>query len=535
MAPAQTPPTPGNAPEFTVTELSGALKRTVEDAFGRVRVRGEISGYRGPHASGHMYFCLKDAGAKIDAVIWKTGRAALAVRPEEGMEVIATGKLTTYPGKSTYQIVVDRLEPAGVGALLAQLERRKTMLAAEGLFDPTRKRALPFLPGTIGVITSPTGAVIRDILHRLADRFPRRVLVWPVAVQGEGAAAQVAAAIAGFNAAPPALRPDLLIVARGGGSIEDLWAFNEEAVVRAIAASAIPTIAAIGHETDSCLADLAADRRAPTPTAAAEMAVPVRADLIVQVASLDARQGRCATRHLDRATERVTAARLPSDRALLAMGTQRLDDLGARLPSSRALLAGLATRLASSAARLPRPALLTERASERVLALAGRLPVALQASARASRLELGQVARGLTPVLVTRRHAAATRDLAEAVTCLATATAHRIAAAERAKGRAADPLRPALVSARERAAAARLHAATRLLRSLSHVATLQRGYAIVERVGGGVLATAKAARVTTERAVTLRFADGEVAADLGVPASRRARTATPTLSQDRLI
>ena len=511
-------PTPGNAPEFTVTELSGALKRTVEDAFGRVRVRGEISGYKGPHASGHMYFCLKDAGAKIDAVIWKTGRAALAVRPEEGMEVIATGKLTTFPGKSTYQIVVDRLEAAGVGALLAQLERRKAMLAAEGLFAAERKRPLPFLPGTIGVITSPTGAVIRDILHRLADRFPRRVLVWPVAVQGEGAAAQIAAAIAGFNAAPPALRPDLLIVARGGGSVEDLWAFNEEAVARAVAASAIPVISAVGHETDTSLCDLAADRRAPTPTAAAEMAVPVRADLLAQVASLAARRERCATRYLEHARERARAAtaRLPNDRALLAFATQRLDDLTQRLPSERALL-GLARH--------------------RLDALAARLPGALGQAARASGLHLARCGRALVPALLARRAALAARDLGQASTALGTAAQHRLSAAERARGRSADPLRPALVAARGRAATARLHAATRLLNSLSHMATLNRGYAIVERAGGGVLATAAAARATTDQAVLLRFADDRVSANLGPPVARRTKpsTAQAAPSQDRLI
>ena len=223
-------PVLSNAPEISVTELSQALRRTVEDTFGYVRVRGEVSGYRGPHSSGHAYFCLKDEGARIDAVVWRTSFSKLKFKPEEGMEVIATGRLTTYPGKSTYQIVIDVLEPAGVGALLAQLEERRKRLAAEGLFDEARKRPLPYLPEVIGVVTSPTGAVIRDILHRLAERFPRRVLVWPVRVQGETAAAEVAAAIRGFNALPAGgqiPRPDVLIVARGGGSLEDLWGFNE--------------------------------------------------------------------------------------------------------------------------------------------------------------------------------------------------------------------------------------------------------------------------------------------------------------------
>src|SRR5919108_1818099 len=240
-----------NIPEWTVSELSAALKKTVEDAFGYVRVRGEISGFRGPHSSGHCYFALKDEGAKIDAVIWRSALARMRIKPEEGLEVRVTGRLTTYPNKSTYQIVIETLEPAGIGALMALVEERKKKLAAEGLFDAARKQLPPFLPRRIGVITSPTGAVIRDILHRLADRFPRHVMVWPVRVQGDGCAEQVAAAIHGFNALHGSpCRPDLLIVARGGGSLEDLWAFNEEIVVRAAAASMIPLISAVGHETD---------------------------------------------------------------------------------------------------------------------------------------------------------------------------------------------------------------------------------------------------------------------------------------------
>src|SRR5687767_14874963 len=280
--------TEANVTEFTVSELSAALKRTVEDSYGYVRVRGEISGYKGPHSSGHCYFSLKDEGAKIDAVIWRTAFARMRIKPEEGLEVVVTGRLTTYPNRSSYQIVVETLAPAGVGALMALLEERKRKLGAEGLFDAARKQLLPFLPEVIGVITSPTGAVIRDILHRLNDRFPRRVLVWPVKVQGDGSAEQIAAAIRGFNAFPEGgrvPRPDLLIVARGGGSLEDLWSFNEEIVVRAAADSMIPLISAVGHETDITLIDFASDKRAPTPTAAAEMAVPVRADLIVELMS----------------------------------------------------------------------------------------------------------------------------------------------------------------------------------------------------------------------------------------------------------
>src|SRR6201991_1411547 len=281
-----------NAPEFTVSELSNALKRTVEDAYGRVRVRGEISGFRGPHSSGHCYFALKDENAKIDAVVWKFNHARMRFKPQEGLEVIATGKLTTFPGKSSFQIVIESLEPAGVGALMALLEERKKKLAAEGLFSEQRKQLLPWLPEVIGGVTPPNGAVIRDILHRLQDRFPRRVLVWPVKVQGDGSAEQVAAAIRGFNALPEQgriPRPDVLIVARGGGSLEDLWSFNEEIVVRAAAESMIPLISAVGHETDITLIDFAADKRAPTPTAAAEMAVPVRSELFVEVADLGRR------------------------------------------------------------------------------------------------------------------------------------------------------------------------------------------------------------------------------------------------------
>jgi len=257
-----------NAPEFTVSELSNALKRTVEDRFGHVRVRGEISGFRGAHSSGHCYFALKDESAKIEAVIWKSALYRMRFKPQEGLEVIATGKLTTYPGASKYQIVIESLEPAGIGALMALMEERKRKLAAEGLFDERRKRPLPWLPEVIGVVTSPTGAVIRDILHRLADRFPRHVLVWPVKVQGDGSAEQVAAAIRGFNSLPQSgriARPDVLIVARGGGSLEDLWSYNEEIVVRAAPDSMIPLIYAVGHETDITLIDFAADKRAPTP------------------------------------------------------------------------------------------------------------------------------------------------------------------------------------------------------------------------------------------------------------------------------
>jgi len=340
-----------NAPALSVSELSGALKRTVESAFGLVRVRGEISGWK-RHASGHCYFTLKDENACIDAVIWKGQAGTLAFRPEDGAEVIATGKLTTYPGRSKYQIVVSRMELAGEGALMALLDKRRRALAAEGLFDETRKRPLPFLPRIIGVVTSPTGAVIRDILHRLEDRCPTHVIVWPVAVQGEGSAAKVADAIRGFGSFEP--RPDLLIVARGGGSIEDLWAFNEEEVVRAAAESTIPLISAVGHETDTTLIDFASDRRAPTPTAAAEIAVPVRSELLAFLAELGNRQSACLNRSVSRASERFeqSVLRWPEPPALFAPIAQRVDDAGDRLP--RALTQRTAHARADLAAVAPR-------------------------------------------------------------------------------------------------------------------------------------------------------------------------------------
>jgi len=335
---SETDTKPGNLPEFSVTELAQALKRTVEDAFGVVRLRGEISGFKRA-SSGHVYFSLKDAEAVIDAVMWRGTVGRLAFKPEDGLEVVAQGKITTYPGRSKYQIVVETMEPAGAGALMALLEARKKKLAEEGLFDPARKRALPFLPEVIGVVTSPTGAVIRDILHRLRERFPRRVLIWPVAVQGEKAAGEIAAAIRGFNALAPdsdVPRPDLLIVARGGGSIEDLWAFNEEIVVRAAAESRIPLISAVGHETDTTLIDFVSDRRAPTPTAAAEIAVPVRAELLDDVLDKERRLRSAERRAREEARTRLDglARGLRHPGEILGQKAQRLDDLIDRLGRS---------------------------------------------------------------------------------------------------------------------------------------------------------------------------------------------------------
>jgi exodeoxyribonuclease VII large subunit len=355
-----------NQPEYSVSEIAGHVKRMVEETFGYVRVRGELSKVGINAASGHAYITMKDDKAVLEAVCWKGTLARLAHKPEAGMEVIATGKLTTYPGASKYQLVIESLEPAGIGALMAMLEKRKKALAAEGLFDEKRKKPIPFLPQTIGIITSPTGAVIRDMLHRLSDRFPRHVLLWPVPVQGEGAAEKIAAAIRGFNSipegglaphprhedgVPPAAsgsltlrtettnsgasipRPDLLIVARGGGSIEDLWAFNEEVVVRAAAASAIPLISAVGHETDTTLIDYASDKRAPTPTAAAELAVPVREELLGWIEQLGATHSNAVRKMITYYRERVEGLSrgLPRPQQLVATMEQALDGLSERL------------------------------------------------------------------------------------------------------------------------------------------------------------------------------------------------------------
>ncbi len=369
-----------NLPEYTVSELSLALKRAIEDGFGFVRVRGEVSGWK-RHASGHCYFALKDSDAVIDAVCWRMTAIRLDIKPEDGMEVVCSGRLTTYAGRSKYQLVIERIELAGIGALLKLLEERRQRLMAEGLFAAERKKKLPFLPEVIGVVTSPTGAVIRDILHRLADRFPRRVLLWPVAVQGEGAAAQIAAAIDGFNrleVGGRVPRPDLLIVARGGGSIEDLMAFNEEIVVRAAAASAIPLISAVGHETDTTLIDYASDRRAPTPTAAAEMAVPVRLDLVAELGGRGSRLAGGLSRLLTEARLHLAgfARGLPDPQDLLGAASQRLDDRGERLfLAIGARLAAVRQQFELAAAGL-RPAALAAdigRARERLAAVESRL------------------------------------------------------------------------------------------------------------------------------------------------------------------
>ncbi len=448
-----------NVREYTVSELSAVLKRSVEDQFGHVRVRGEISSFKRA-ASGHLYMTLKDADAVLDTVCWRGVAGRLRFQPEDGLEVVCTGKLTTYPGRSKYQIVVETLEPAGVGALMALLDQRKKALAAEGLFDDDRKQEIPFLPSVIGVVTSPTGAVIRDILHRLRDRFPRRVLLWPVLVQGDDAAPQIAAAIEGFNRLrpqDPVPRPDLLIVARGGGSLEDLWAFNEEIVVRAAADSDIPLISAVGHETDVTLIDHAADLRAPTPTAAAEMAVPVRAELRTGVLDLARRLVGGAARLLDRRHDdlRGLSRGLRDPRDIINMHQQRLDDMAERLP--RALAGGIDNRI------------------QRLLAVSARL-------------QPKRLAETIS------RHR---RDTAELARRLAQAIDRRLTDASQA-----------------------VDARSKLLTSLGYKSVLGRGYAIVR--DGDERPVADAAVTSSGMPLRIEFRDGRVAATVdGKPPVRR--------------
>ena len=494
-------PTRLNIPEWTVSELSAALKRTVEDAFGYVRVRGEISGFRGPHTSGHCYFALKDEGAKIDAVIFKSAFGRMRIKPEEGLEVLVTGRLTTYPGKSTYQIVIETLEPAGIGALMALVEERKKQLAAEGLFDAARKQLLPFLPERIGVVTSPTGAVIRDILHRLADRFPRHVIVWPVRVQGDGCAEEVAAAIHGFNALPlegPMRRPDLLIVARGGGSLEDLWSFNEEIVVRAAAASMIPLIAAVGHETDVTLIDFAADVRAPTPSAAAELAVPVRIELAARVESLARRSLSCWQRGQEARRSELRAAirALPTAEELLALPRQRLDQAGTRLP--RALTANAQihhARFARVAGRLG-PQVLRGRVSR-----CAELVVALG--------ERGKRAEAVARLRRRERLANATARLAAGLRANADAHRGRIGRqCERVASLCARARRALESSLTQRKAS--VESCGQLLNALSHRGVLARGFALVRDGAGKPLRQARA--VSAGMQLDIEFSDGHVPA-----------------------
>ena len=490
-----------NAPEFTVSELSSALKRTVEDAYGHVRVRGEITGFRGAHSSGHCYFSLKDEGAKIEAVIWKGVHGRMRFKPQEGLEVIATGKLTTYPGSSKYQIVIEALEPAGIGALMALMEERKRKLSAEGLFDAARKQLLPWLPAVIGVVTSPTGAVIRDILHRLEDRFPRRVLVWPVRVQGDGSAEQIANAIRGFNALPEGgriPRPDLLIVARGGGSLEDLWSFNEEIVVRAAAESMIPLISAVGHETDVTLIDFAADKRAPTPTAAAEMAVPVRAELMVEVAGFARRMMICWRRGQEsRRNELRAAARaLPGASDLLAIPRQRLDGATGALP--RALKANTNAhhrRFAQVSAGLTLRVLHAQvnHAAQRLIVGGERLTLASRALVRRRR----------------ERFAGLEVRLKASKLANATAQRNRIARDGERAQRLVERGRRALSILVQRQQARVVHTG-QLLAAFSYRGVLARGFALVRDEHGAALRAA--GQVGPGARLTLEFSDGRVAA-----------------------
>ncbi|NIX76641.1 exodeoxyribonuclease VII large subunit [Microvirga terricola] len=506
---------PSNAPEWSVSDLAGALKRTLEDAFGHVRLRGEISGYRGQHSSGHAYFSLKDQNARIDAVIWKGTFSRLRFKPEEGMEVIATGRITTFPGKSTYQIVIESLEPAGAGALMALLEERRRKLLAEGLFEASRKRRLPYLPSVVGVVTSPTGAVIRDILHRLEDRFPRHVLVWPVRVQGDTCAAEVSAAIRGFNALQPGgpiPRPDVLIVARGGGSIEDLWGFNEEVVVRAAAESAIPLVAAVGHETDWTLIDHAADMRAPTPTGAAEMVVPVRVELMTAINDLARRHVESMLRVVDRRRSdlRSAARALPTPDALLAQKRQKLDLAAAKLGPAlsrnarvhEAQLRALSDQLARFS---PTARLAAMRA--RLDAVAQRPHHAVTRSLLLRRENLRQIERRL---VVSRDN-------------LLRAERTRLAQANDVTHRLAERLAPAFHRQIVRKAD-RLEAVSKLFDSLNYKSVLARGFALVRDASGQPLHSAS--DVTEGRALVLEFADGKADAT-GGKGGVRAKAAKP--------
>ncbi|KAB8124142.1 exodeoxyribonuclease VII large subunit [Komagataeibacter medellinensis] len=458
----------GNTPEFSVAEISGAIRRTLEGTFGRVRVRGEITEFLRAR-SGHLYFALKDEGGKLSSVVWRGTVPRLGLKPENGVEVIATGRISSYGERSSYQMVIDRLDYAGEGALLARIERLRLRLAEEGLFDPARKCALPFLPRVIGVVTSPQGAVLHDIRTTIARRFPHPVLVWPVAVQGEGAAEQIAHAIAGFDAIEGSLalpRPDVLIVARGGGSLEDLMAFNDEGVLRAVAACRIPVISAVGHETDTTLIDFVSDCRAPTPTAAAEMAVPVRAELEAGLAQRAARLRGGLARSLQLAHARLdrAAAALPDLPGVMENARRRLDDLGYRLdlalPTHMRHLRG---RLQSASDRLPAPHMVLALRRAELARVGTASQQAMGALLRRGEARLGRL-RVLPAVLVSQLHASASR----------------------------------------------LSGAGGRLDSLSPQAVLARGYALVTDSTGRPLAHAAQARHAAE--VVMTFADGQVAA-----------------------
>lgn len=510
---------PTNAHEFTVSEVANAVKRSIEDQFGHVRVRGEISGYRGQHSSGHAYFTLKDEGAAIDAVVWKGQFAKLAFKPEEGLEVIATGRMTTYPRSSKYQIVIEQIEPAGAGALMALLEERRKKLLAEGLFAPERKKELPYLPSIIGVVTSPTGAVIRDILHRLEDRFPTHVIVWPVRVQGDTCAAEVTSAIDGFNSFSPdgpIPRPELLIVARGGGSIEDLWGFNEESVVRAVARSTIPVISAVGHETDTTLIDYVADRRAPTPTGAAEMAVPVRGELIAYVDDLGSRQRMASRRSLANLKDRLRAASagLPRATDLTATQRQRLDLASARLESA-----------------------LRDSYNKKARAFAEKGavfgPAVLRRHIERERQKLSAKAQRLRPEILSSR-------VLDYRTKLAAFGARAPVALGNMANRAGLKARP--VIARLQPAFTRrvldkrreLEGVFKLLETLSYRRVLDRGFALVADASGNIVSSPEA--VNPGEGLVITVAEGRIDATVsGAPAAPRRKPRPEGGAQESLF
>ncbi|WJY21792.1 exodeoxyribonuclease VII large subunit [Fontisubflavum oceani] len=513
--------TPGNAPEFSVSEISGAVKRTVEGAFSHVRVRGEVGRLSRPR-SGHIYLDLKDDRSVLAGVIWKGVSARLAHQPEEGMEVVATGRITTFPGQSKYQLVIEDIRPAGVGALMAMLEKRRAALAAEGLFDEARKQPLPYLPEVIGVVTSPSGAVIRDILHRLRDRFPRKVLIWPVAVQGQRCAPEVSNAIKGFNAMTPggALpRPDLLIVARGGGSLEDLWGFNEEAVVRAAAESDIPLISAVGHETDTTLIDFASDKRAPTPTAAAEMAVPVRLELLAWV---EGQGGR-----LSRGVAQAVSAR-----------KQRLGDLGRGLPRLDALLETPRQRLDRAVVQLG-PALRAATQDRRNLAdrLSGRLTPALEKALNAKRIEASRVGAGLVPGRLASGLRTRRETLASQARRLQPGRLRDRLEAAQARFEEVDQRFTRVAQASVAARRERVEALERLRQTLGYTETLRRGYAVVRE--GETLVTTQAAAAKAAH-LEIEFADGRLGVIPGggvarKPVGKAPRASVPKPSQGSLF
>ena len=505
-----------NEPEYTVSEISGAVKRTIEGEFGRVRIKGEV-GRVMVARSGHVYLDLKDDRAVLASIIWKGQAAKLAVQPEEGMEVVAIGKLTTFPGQSKYQMVIEDIRPAGVGALMAMLEKRKKLLESEGLFEPARKKRIPYLPEIIGVVTSPQGAVIRDILHRLRDRFPRKVLIWPVAVQGEGCAPQVTAAIEGFNAMTPGgslPRPDLIIVARGGGSIEDLWGFNEESVARAAVASDIPLISAVGHETDTTLIDYVSDVRAPTPTAAAEIAVPVRLELLAGVDSYGARMAQALSGMVSARKQRLAdvSRALPRREELTQVARQRFDIAGGRLDAS--LKAGtaakrLAFEKAASPLRLSILARQTERMQAQLAQASGRLGVALERRTERSRARFDRVAGGLTTTGLSRE-----LNLQRDRLTRATRAASQAGLGQVANWRF------------------KLEERDRLLKTLGYEATLERGYAVVWD-GDTVVTDSKAAKKAA--ALEVQFKDARIPVGAAVkpgPRPKPPKAGQPSLFDD---